>query len=733
MSDRDLASRRSDAELDDSANSQLFARRTMTVGSAQDPAEANADELARLALQRLGDGVSAAVEPSMTRVARSTAGPTPGAVVGAAGGELDPDTHRQLDSSRGGGRPMAEPVRHDMESAFGADFGRVRVHDGPAADTLSRKMQAVAFTVGNDMFFSAGAYEPRSSAGQHLLAHELGHVTQNDPGARVQRAFGKSKAKRPSVSEKTFVAQEERMAVPGKKKARGAVTDEHFEEEQLVVPGKQKKRGALKDVQYEDQGSTEAAQTVAADELPAVDGNDSVEESEVPDRPRAALPKIAVPDTLPSQGQTKSLTQLRDALAATMSASSRRHADRVGSSLGRLLGTMDEVESMPNAERLTKRAPAIEKMVGYAGWYLAGHDTSSDSKVQARVGIVGDIEGVATVEHIRASFDAKYSSLVIADDQSNPDSFKTASNAAQDLDEILNGLAASRDPNRAASRQIQETRDATLAYGLTKAELIAIRTYSDNDYRYINPAMGDYEAGVTAYSAGLRANTDGQQLIRIKELAASNGIAMSDKQAQRLVDSQLTEVEAEKAMARFLRLREWKGDPEPLKKALISRNQNKESPAESKKRVADDGTAHANFLQSGLAKVPPTAGTTYRGDNMSLARMKDVAWLGKEVTLSNFFSTSAESYVAHSFMDKGGAGPVRVLTEFRCIAARNISMLSLVPYEMEWLLMSGAKYRVISVEDYTGLDRAPLVGVPSDKKGPKGEIPTYYVTVVQTQ
>jgi hypothetical protein len=39
-------------------------------------------------------------------------------------------------------------------------------------------VDAVAYTVGSDIVFGAGQYDPSSSAGRHLLAHELVHVMQ---------------------------------------------------------------------------------------------------------------------------------------------------------------------------------------------------------------------------------------------------------------------------------------------------------------------------------------------------------------------------------------------------------------------------------------------------------------------------------------------------------------------------------------------------------------------------
>ena len=60
----------------------------------------------------------------------------------------------------------------------------MRVHTGPRADSLNHTLQAKAFTTGQDIFFRQGAYNPASSGGQELLAHELTHVVQQN-GDRV--------------------------------------------------------------------------------------------------------------------------------------------------------------------------------------------------------------------------------------------------------------------------------------------------------------------------------------------------------------------------------------------------------------------------------------------------------------------------------------------------------------------------------------------------------------------
>ncbi|MFC6343241.1 DUF4157 domain-containing protein, partial [Nocardioides hankookensis] len=112
--------------------------------------------------------------------------------IGLAGGALDGDTEQRLSSRLGQGGALDASVRRQMEGAFGRSFAGVNVHTDGEADALSRQMSATAFTVGNDMFFSKGAYRPGDESGNRLIAHELAHVEQQHAGAHrmVHRAVG---------------------------------------------------------------------------------------------------------------------------------------------------------------------------------------------------------------------------------------------------------------------------------------------------------------------------------------------------------------------------------------------------------------------------------------------------------------------------------------------------------------------------------------------------------------
>lgn len=93
--------------------------------------------------------------------------------------------HLRVEGELGEGEPLATAVRSRMESAFRHDFSAVRVHSGRAADSLTQRYQARAFTLGQHVAFGAGEYRPGTTLGDALLAHELAHVVQQEgaPGA----------------------------------------------------------------------------------------------------------------------------------------------------------------------------------------------------------------------------------------------------------------------------------------------------------------------------------------------------------------------------------------------------------------------------------------------------------------------------------------------------------------------------------------------------------------------
>jgi len=106
----------------------------------------------------------------------------------AAGGgyTASPQLTSQLSSSKGGGDPLPGKTLGFMNQAFGLDFSKVRIHTGTQAAEMSQGIQAKAFTHGSDVYFNRGQYNPNSSDGKYLLAHELTHTIQQGNGVYPQ-------------------------------------------------------------------------------------------------------------------------------------------------------------------------------------------------------------------------------------------------------------------------------------------------------------------------------------------------------------------------------------------------------------------------------------------------------------------------------------------------------------------------------------------------------------------
>jgi uncharacterized protein DUF4157 len=129
--------------------------------------------------------------------------------------EVAPEVEQAIQSKRGSGQDLDKGVRTQMESAFGADFSGVRVHTDGEADTLNRHLNARAFTTGQDVFFREGGYNPGSSSGRELLAHELTHVVQQTDSLHKKMTLGQPSDKYEQEADEVgrVVSQREQQAV----------------------------------------------------------------------------------------------------------------------------------------------------------------------------------------------------------------------------------------------------------------------------------------------------------------------------------------------------------------------------------------------------------------------------------------------------------------------------------------------------------------------------------------
>lgn len=164
-------------------------QRKATVGAADDALEREADTVADKVLTMSAPLSVRSTGPSVQRkcarcdeeheaVVRRKPAP--------AGRETALDADAAVRATKGPGEPLPRATRELFEPRFGYDFSQVRVHTGSAAAAAARAIDAEAYTVGQNIVFGAGSFDPHAARGQHLLAHELAHVVQQGAASAAQ-------------------------------------------------------------------------------------------------------------------------------------------------------------------------------------------------------------------------------------------------------------------------------------------------------------------------------------------------------------------------------------------------------------------------------------------------------------------------------------------------------------------------------------------------------------------
>lgn len=166
-----------------------------------------------------------------------------------------------LAQTKGQGQPIQEDTRSFFENKFGADFSDVRVHTGTDASQLNKSIHAKAFTRGSNIYFSDGAYDPSSSTGKGLLAHELTHVVQQGhaDGPAQRSAEDDAPIQREEADDDTPTPEERAIALAkaarAAKEAEQAATVGHRE----VAKSKEQKNEEKKSEQQSKQKAKTAA------------------------------------------------------------------------------------------------------------------------------------------------------------------------------------------------------------------------------------------------------------------------------------------------------------------------------------------------------------------------------------------------------------------------------------------------------------------------------------------
>ena len=208
--------------------------------------------------------------------------------------------------------------------------------------------------------------------------------------------------------------------------------------------------------------------------------------------------------------------------------------------------------------------------------------------------------------------------------------------------------------------------------GLTEAEILAIKKFSTDDYKYINPAM---EAHL--HPERPTAKNERGEDVPVQGPMPAPWLVRQTPGIQFVLDSKRAGRKADHGT------------------------------------LVEEGSLHAGVAMQGLAKMPPKQGTVYRGERMSPAdfsRMFESA----TTTVHSFRSLSTSRALAEGFSLAGVAGnPLRpdqtfsVMSFYEVHDARDIKPVSANSHEDEWVVLPG------SVFDVTVTDEAvpPTPGV----------------------
>ena len=101
-------------------------------------------------------------------------------------------------------------ILNEFSREHGKEVDTAIVHLGMYADEYTRSLNALAITIGTDIFFRNGAYRPETEEGRKILAHELTHVAQQKRDILRSETTWEELEREAEAVEKLFERQGER-------------------------------------------------------------------------------------------------------------------------------------------------------------------------------------------------------------------------------------------------------------------------------------------------------------------------------------------------------------------------------------------------------------------------------------------------------------------------------------------------------------------------------------------
>lgn len=340
--------------------------------------------------------------------------------------------------------------------------------------------------------------------------------------------------------------------------------------------------------------------------------------------------------------------------------------------------TLHRLQEIVAYHQKAPRANAEDRLaliLGLCDTYLTKHGGDTDPRAKAKLASVEDIKAEAQMERDRWAAEAQYLSDARAVGDTNVKTrflhIKDAQSVGKAIPQARALAKGERDPGNREFGFTQATLDLIKKYGLTEAEVLAVKLYTSDDYQYINPG-----------------NANSESYMKYENFAGARWVKWQPEGTPEPREDELDE-----------------DDYLPAAKAYLA------SPEGQKhvKELFQEGSLHGAMALSALRKLPRMQGTCYRGSRLTEADYQSQYvtpapdWPAKRLT--NLYSVATEESPAIGFATKVSrrrATTVSIITELAVEDGRDVGDLSLVGrLEKEWLLLPGARLQIASVEEVT--------------------------------
>jgi hypothetical protein len=393
-----------------------------------------------------------------------------------------------------------------------------------------------------------------------------------------------------------------------------------------------------------------------------------------------------------SDDKKKSLARL---IAGRMSSMAPQQVDGVRSTKGEIKGflTKDTLYRLRQAVADHQKAAdegadaRLAVILGICDSYIDRHGAETDARAREKLAAVEDIKAEAMVERGRRQAEARYLQDAYAKKTAAEDSPQFSSTRM--TEQSVTGVQFAHPQTKAlakgqASKEEgynQATLDLIKKYGLTEAEVLAVKVYSADDYKYINPA--------TAYS---------ESWMKSQNLATKKGNHKAED------DSDEPEEHS------HLLIPTDDPDLSELSEAAPEDYLATEEGQNQLKLLFEEGSLHGAMAIAALQKLPHLEGLCYRGERMTEADFEEMYGDSDNSklpakTLLNLTSIATEQPSAQTFANGVDSTPidatVSVMTCVHVKTGRDIGDLSLHGRkEKEWLLLPGTVLQTDSVEEF---------------------------------